>query len=331
MAQARRRRSLPPAKRRVVVVRHAERADEAPLQHLGGVPWVLRRARHDPPLTRRGEEMASLAGSHIARVTAAGREDVGAALRAAAGSVAGAAGSTGAAAAFGSRRAPCGGDEAHREADAGDEEDDGEEEGAGRGGGDLGQPYQFSAVYSSPLVRCLQTAAAIARELGGLPLVANSALSACAQKVRVAGAAGRPVSYASPAELQAVATGLTLHLDGMQPHGDDDGLHGLDAFRSAVERIAREDPGAGGVLVVTHREGIRELDRLCGEGRMATPYCVVHEYDFDVGTGKWALVHTSRIRVPRGAAKRRAIVEDYRFAFQEETRAPASHSRCWMM
>jgi broad specificity phosphatase PhoE len=191
-------------------------------------------------------------------------------------------------------------------------------------------------VHTSPLVRCVQTAAGVARALGGLPLVAHAALSACAQKVADAGAAGSAVNYAPPAELRAAASGLEVEFadddeETVRKEGEGVGLHGFDRFRAAVERIAREAEGDGAVLVVTHREGLRGLDRLCGEGRMATPYCTAHEYDFDLATGKWALVHESAIRVPRCAEGWRALLLDYRFAFVDETRRPMSHHRCALM
>lgn len=245
--------------RRVVVVRHAERADEAPLQRLGGAPWAVGggRARTDPPLTARGEDMAALAGEHLASIV---------------------------------------------------------------GGG-----YGFAAVHSSPLVRCLQTAAALARALGGVPVEADAGLAACAGRVAAAAAKGASVPYAPERELRAATAGLQLGLGGMD--GRSGG--GAAGFRAAVERIAREAAAPGGaVLVVTHREGVRELDRAAGEARMAAPYCVVHEYDFCEESGAWALVRDSKIVAPRVAHGLRDVVRDYRFAFEEQTRTPQSYSRC---
>lgn len=137
-------------------------------------------------------------------------------------------------------------------------------------------------------------------------------------KVRAILEAGGEVDFASAREIRAIADGLRV----------EEGGEGW-RFVEAVEGIVREEEGA--VLLVTHREGIRELDRLCGAGRMTTPYCSVHEYDFDLDSGKWRLVHDSVIRKPAGGSRYRDILQDYQFAFEEEKGKAKSYSRCDFM
>lgn len=370
----------PPRQRHIVVVRHAERADEAPLQQLGAAKWVPSRARHDPPLTRRGEDMASLASSHFFRVTRADadtnsedqqpsegpRNPIAATGRMDKRDVSPRVHKT---PGRGKRRDDLGSGENQlgRERDVQYEPPNGSSSTAstdgevasntcGRSGeysaGDVPgnstgsvtsddgadpplHTYSFTAVHTSPLLRCLQTAAAIAREFGGLPLVADPALAACAQKVKNAGAAGKTVPFATDDELVGVLDGLKL--ERRKSAEDGDGVatssgaaqpFGCELFVSAVEQLARVEDGDNAVLVVTHREGLRELDRLAGEGRMLTPYCCAHEYIFDTITGKWSLVHESAIRVPKAGNWRRSLLHDYNFAYSAEVGAPSSHSRC---
>lgn len=245
---------------RVILVRHAERADEAPLENIGSIKWDINKRRHDPPLTRRGEEQARIAAKYIVDMCKNCTDERG--------------------------------------------------------------QYNFEVVHTSQLLRCTQTAAALARELGDAPLRVDAGLAACAKRCRLAAAAGKDLPLASLAELIKAAASHKIEVAPCvrPPPEKADCL-----FIDTLEELARQQRGIGGLLVVTHREGIRELDRRAGEVRsMAMPYCVVHEYDFDIETGSWKLLHDSPIAKP--AVRKR--IYDRTFAFASLAYDPSSHSVC---
>lgn len=220
--------------RRVILVRHAERADEAPLEDIGSVPWSRTTRLYDPPLTRRGEEQARIAAKYIGDMFKVHSGETGL--------------------------------------------------------------YDFSAVHTSQLLRCTQTAAAVSRELGGVPLRVNAGLASCAKWCRIAAALGREVKLASVTELAEAVADIEIEVARyVRPSP----RHACRKFVETLEDLARQQRDNGALLVVTHREGIRQLDRIAGEVRkMAMPYCVVHEYEFDLVSGSWTLLDDSVIAKP---------------------------------
>lgn len=216
----------------MVLVRHAERADEnpgAPLSELHpGRVGTAAYPECDPPLTSVGAEQASLAANHFANK--------------------------------------------------------------------LGTLYAFDGVYVSPFIRCVQTAYPFARELN-LPLIVHSRAGVCAWAYKKAlRDYGRPPVLLSESQLRGITPKVELSCDDPMPPVEP-------GFISFLEQLARICPGTVGqrkpaVLVLTHREGIRELDQLCGvEERMATPYCVVREYDYKLATSSFTLVRNSTLCV----------------------------------
>jgi broad specificity phosphatase PhoE len=76
-----------------------------------------------------------------------------------------------------------------------------------------------------------------------------------------------------------------------------------EPFFDAVERVAREGAGSR-VLLVTHREGIRDLSEVAGEPCRRTPYCCIARFAFapsHEGKGKavspWQLLSPPSIQL----------------------------------
>lgn len=176
--------------------------------------------------------------------------------------------------------------------------------------------YDVDVVYSSPMVRCAQTAYPLARALNR-PLILEPNIGVCALRFKRALEAGSRPSLLAVDEfplLRDCFRDVEVSYDGRSyPKCEDD-------FRVMAEQIARQRESESGgtstqkaVLLVTHREGIRYLDRLCGEEvKHATPYCACHEYDFDVTTSRWSLVHNSKILKPQPRTK---FANDSSFAY----------------
>lgn len=165
--------------------------------------------------------------------------------------------------------------------------------------------FNFSpAVHTSPFLRCVQTAHPFAHALQ-LPLVVDTGAGACAWAFKKAlRDGGRPPPLLGEPRLRAVAPGVELRC-GAPPTPSTSGflpyLAALAACAPAPPRA--DDARAPAVLVVTHREGVRELDRACGVAeRMATPYCVAREYDYDLLSGAFSVVTDGRLSAPEARA-----------------------------
>jgi hypothetical protein len=240
---------------RVVLVRHAQRADEVPDASKTDIPPIAKyrpTAFHcdDPPLTQLGDEQAATAAGHVT---------------------------------------------------------------------DILQPvYDVDRLYSSPFVRCVQTAVPFARNLR-LPLIVNPNAGVCAWAYKKALAGGRTPEFLSHSQLRDVAAGVELYCEGPPPSN-------ASAFLPFLEQQARgsssTSPGRKrAILVVTHREGIRELDRICGLVESTTaPYCVAREYDFDVAGGSWRVAPDFMLCAPELRSQysgdgRRGASRDRQFAF----------------
>lgn len=217
--------------RRVVLVRHAERADENP----GAAVSLEHFPEWDPPLTEIGVDQARRAAVHV--------------------------------------------------------------------GSKLSSFYSFSpAVYTSPFLRCVQTAHPFAQALH-LPLVVDTGAGACAWAFKKSlRDEGRPPPFLGESALHSAAPGMELRFGAPRTEGAEDFV----SFLASVAACAPPPQPAGdghlrapAVLVVTHREGLRELDRLCGVAeRMATPYCVAREYDYDLSSGAFSVVPDARLSAP---------------------------------
>lgn len=130
----------------------------------------------------------------------------------------------------------------------------------------------FEAIYVSPLLRTLQTAEEMAKLLK-LKVVVVPGLCECAAAVRRRGLRAMPLLLTEEEirhECPDIAdlTILPLHPETYQP---------------TLESLCSTG-GARDVLVVTHREGIRDLIRLIegrGKRRARTPYCCVAVFGYE--------------------------------------------------
>lgn len=164
----------------------------------------------------------------------------------------------------------------------------------------------FACVLASPCLRTVQTAAEVAAELG-LPVRCAPGLAECAAAVhqhgikafqpsisQEGGAAAAnvqprakplrrpPPRFLSEAELlPRCAPGTRF-----EPRDEIYEDFFTCAARLATEERARiTDASAGRVLVVTHREGIRDLCDLAGQGHRRTPYCCAAMLRYEAGKG----------------------------------------------
>jgi broad specificity phosphatase PhoE len=163
--------------------------------------------------------------------------------------------------------------------------------------------YEFRVVHASPYVRCAQTATAISRALGYVPLHFVYGLAACALAYKKAFAAGSVPDFESSDGIREMCgDAAEVTFSSEMPHAAS------NPFVPAVEQLARMSADtaiAGGrdncpaILIVTHREGLFELDQASGEtARFQMPYVVVHEYDYDCKQKSWSLVRDSPILKP---------------------------------
>lgn len=162
----------------------------------------------------------------------------------------------------------------------------------------LAHNYSFTEVRTSPFLRCVQTAIPLATALSA-PLVADAALAQAALSFRRGiESANHPPLHPEPV-LRVVAGNVPLAVAPRPPSSltATSFLPHLEAMADGVAaRQAADGQLPEALLCVTHRESIRALERICGvEKRLATPYCALHEYDFDVERRKWSLVHDSLV------------------------------------
>ena len=177
----------------------------------------------------------------------------------------------------------------------------------------------FSRVYTSPLLRTLQTAEQFGAVLQ-LPVTPAPGIATCTAAFKRHGARGCPLL--GTARARAACAGIA-HVeefdpayDGTAELGTDGGCDGAgcDSFVGTVARLARREGaafaaaqqaaattsasgssgGAGGgerqripsVLVVTHREGLRDLSQLTGNPFVKTKYCCIGLFGyFSYGEG----------------------------------------------
>jgi len=148
---------------------------------------------------------------------------------------------------------------------------------------DLASERRFDAIYTSPLLRCMQTSEQLAKVLG-LPVRAVPGLGECAAAVRQVGLSGE--SFRSNAELQHYCSSMTFTM-GTEMLG----------FREQLEQLARQK--GPNLLVVTHREGMRDVSSLSATPFFNSPYCCVAHYRFHTTSGKWEVLEAPGQRAPR--------------------------------
>lgn len=149
--------------------------------------------------------------------------------------------------------------------------------------GDRGKEPQPVTLYSSPTARTLATAAAMAPDLQVESIVPAYALNCCAAAKDLGVARAFPSEPPAPEALGGVP------LACWPPRGDPDAVDGRvredrGGFVQAVSELAAGHAAGEVVVMVTHREGIWELQNHARE-RMGAKYCSVHYYAYDLHGG----------------------------------------------
>eukprot|EP00730_Choanoeca_flexa_P015683 TRINITY_DN7255_c0_g1_i3.p1 TRINITY_DN7255_c0_g1~~TRINITY_DN7255_c0_g1_i3.p1 ORF type:complete len:419 (+),score=120.41 TRINITY_DN7255_c0_g1_i3:118-1257(+) len=176
--------------------------------------------------------------------------------------------------------------------------------------------YQFKHVLSSPLLRCVQTSAIIAAELE-LPLVLVPGLAECVKAARRLGIT-QESTFDTTANFKAELAKLNLkhtpelinmvdsldrsHADKSDNPSDEDEdvpVTFVDAALAAIGAYTQ-----AGALLVTHREGLKELAGMDESGPVLTRKqlvnCVVGRYMCNADTGEvtyQSLTPTSKAHV----------------------------------
>ncbi|CAM9782812.1 unnamed protein product [Discosporangium mesarthrocarpum] len=124
----------------------------------------------------------------------------------------------------------------------------------------------FTRVYTSPLLRAVQTAVRVSESLGGLPIQVVTGLCECAASVRVKGLHRLKVM----SDQDIVNHFPRANLIPRNPHGPR--TFG-EACQWLAQRPARRvSQPLASVLAVSHREGTRNL---AGRFKVPTPYCCI--------------------------------------------------------
>ena len=140
------------------------------------------------------------------------------------------------------------------------------------------QPGGFDIVYTSPLIRAVQTAVCVSQGLGNLPLQVVPGLCSCtAALVRLGYTNTQNMLLMTDAEITRAFPGVTvLPRDPLAPATFSGAAAWLAAKASEKKAGAEGDggdgcPRASRVLAVGHREGTKAM----AGGRVPTPHCCI--------------------------------------------------------
>jgi len=139
-------------------------------------------------------------------------------------------------------------------------------------------------LYSSPTARTLSTAAAMAPQMQVESVVPAYALNCCAA------AKSHGVANAFPQEPPEAEKLRGVSLACWPPRGDPKEVDrrqkcGDSGFAQAVSELAVGHSAGEVVVLVTHREGIWELQHHFGKRMSGMMYCCIHYYSLDLCTG----------------------------------------------
>jgi broad specificity phosphatase PhoE len=127
----------------------------------------------------------------------------------------------------------------------------------------------FDKVFSSPLVRCLETSAGFSTVLG-LPIIPVPGLSACTAAYKQHGNKCTVVTHAKAQEL----------CPGVEVKPYKEAIE--EGFDATVEKLvsAAADEGKRCILIVTHREGLRNTSKRTSTAFQRTAYCCIALFRF---------------------------------------------------
>ncbi|CAM9288515.1 unnamed protein product [Choristocarpus tenellus] len=154
----------------------------------------------------------------------------------------------------------------------------------------------FTRIYTSPLLRAVETSINISKELDGLPVQVLVGLCECASAVRLNGVEN--IQLLSDVDIRRQFPQVNLvPRDASVP---ETFLGACDWLASSSCRVSsRKCPGSntccdGIILAVAHREGIREL---VGQ-TFATPYCSIGRFSVEMNVGGNGVSESYAVPVP---------------------------------
>lgn len=143
------------------------------------------------------------------------------------------------------------------------------------------QGIKFESIYVSPFSRTLMTAEGISDVLQQ-PVDLVVGVSECCVTVKQLGMTNMIPKFAPVKSIDKFAPKLKINQSQLQE----------EKFEDAAERLAI--PGKH-ILLVTHREGVRNISRKTPTPVRDTPYCITVHFTFNIQTGEWAVVEQFRI------------------------------------
>lgn len=154
-------------------------------------------------------------------------------------------------------------------------------------------PLPFTCVYASPLIRTMQTASEIAAVLS-LPVQPDAGLATCTSAFKKRGEKLQKLCTHSDVKDQLKAS--IEYYNHEYTHGFEKTLEVI--AENEFRRQSLEPGTVHNVLVVTHREGQRDMSVIAGEPFAKTPYCGISVFDFiqertnneNQNRSRWALV-----------------------------------------
>mmetsp|Transcript_2511 Transcript_2511/g.4694 ORF Transcript_2511/g.4694 Transcript_2511/m.4694 type:complete len:225 (-) Transcript_2511:65-739(-) len=137
-------------------------------------------------------------------------------------------------------------------------------------------------VHVSPLQRTLETAMHVQRQINAPNLHVVHGLASCAAAVKRYGLA--QLGFLDGEALATEVPELTVN--------DRDTI--VESFEDAVERLCQDAirRNVDQVVVVTHREGIRDLSDIAGTYIRRTPYCCRVDFEYAPASRQWKVMQS---------------------------------------
>lgn len=132
---------------------------------------------------------------------------------------------------------------------------------------------RFKIVYTSPLIRAVQTAVCVSQGLGNLPLQVVPGLASCTAALRRIGYAEAEANLMTDAEIVETFPGVTVvPRDPLAPTSFSGAAAWLTAKASETKDAGGDDDdGCSRVLAVGHREGTKAM----ANTKIPTPHCCI--------------------------------------------------------
>eukprot|EP00933_Yihiella_yeosuensis_P062729 TRINITY_DN65707_c0_g1_i1.p1 TRINITY_DN65707_c0_g1~~TRINITY_DN65707_c0_g1_i1.p1 ORF type:complete len:357 (-),score=55.60 TRINITY_DN65707_c0_g1_i1:252-1322(-) len=143
----------------------------------------------------------------------------------------------------------------------------------------LQDDFSGISVYSSPTMRTMATAAAVAKQLRVPTVLPAYGLNCCAAAKMVGVASSHFDRKPTEEMMSGVVLGCWPPLGNVKQI-DERQRRGLGTFVESVSELAAQHRPGEAAVMITHREGIWDLLRHIGE-RPSGKYCSVHYFTYD--------------------------------------------------